>query len=194
MSGKHAGMDAPSLDSPILLIAGDSWQYTRSLTGYSAADWALSVRVVSATTRLDAAVSAVGSDWLVTFSPAQTSGLAPGAYTLVEVLSRTGERVTVGRYPATVQPDPMGAEADLRGPFRKALDEARAHLATFASSGMWRAVEIQTADRTTKCNTIGELRNLIRLLETEAERESRERSGLPAPRAGTLYGVFGSSV
>lgn len=177
-------MDAPALSSLSVVAAGDTWRYTRSLTDYPAsAGYTLAARIVSSTGGHAATVAQEGDAFVVTFAASQTALIAPGLYQLVEAVSFGEDRAVVGRYGLQVTPDPFSGQTEQRSRFQRALDRAREHLAAYAESGVWRATEVQTADRTTKCATPDDLRKLIRTLEAEVARERREAAGLP-PRAG----------
>ncbi len=179
---------------PVTFRAGDTWSWLRSLADYPAPDWTLTAVIKSATCNASATATAEGSDHRVAFAASATASIAAGTYTLVEVVTKAAERYTVGEGALVVLPNPLAAgNADLRGPMRKALDDARAKLAAYAASGAWTAAEYEILGRRRKAATPADLRRLIAVLEVEVAREDAAASGAERFRVGRSVAVrFGS--
>lgn len=93
-------MHDPQPGIPRRLIAGDTWQWTRSVPGHTPADgWSLKYELqmpgVAAVTTIEAVANAAGTGWTVTVAAADTTGFTTGKYRWAEYLERAGERFTV---------------------------------------------------------------------------------------------------
>lgn len=106
---------ATATTEPTSLRAGDSAAWVRSVEGYSPADgWQLAYALVprSGGAKHNITTAASGSGWAVDLKSTDTATYAPGPYTLVAVVSRATERVTICASPCEVLPDLMEVDAE----------------------------------------------------------------------------------
>lgn len=167
---------------PTSLQAGDSITWQRLLPDYPASNgWELSYRLINAQARIDVVATADGDAHLVTIPAATTAAYAAGEYTLVAQVKRGTDRYTIGQQPITIKPDWAAATtgADARSPAQRALADLRAALQRWlATSGTIQEYEI--AGRRMRFATAAEIRERIRMAESEVARESN--TGRPVAR------------
>jgi len=142
---------------PTSFRAGDSASWERTFAGYLPADgWALAYRLVprGAGSAIDIATVAAGESFAATLAATTTAAWAAGDYTLVGVLSKGAERVTVYSRACEVLPDLMAASAtDARTTPAKIVEAIDAWMLGKAG---W-AGEKQVADRRIKDHPLPEL-------------------------------------
>ena len=99
------------------LVAGDTWQWTRSLADYKASDsWVLTYYLKDATgSPITITASASGDDHLVSVAAATTGAYAAGLYYWTARVSKAGEVHTVDSGRITVVAD-LSAVADSHDP------------------------------------------------------------------------------
>ncbi|NUO63392.1 MAG: hypothetical protein HOQ34_07465 [Gemmatimonadaceae bacterium] len=112
---------APSIPTrePKTLVAGDRWQWSRTLADYSAsAGDVLSYDLVGATGDVlsidGASVTGSGSTWTIDYT--SSSGLPGGTYAWAARITNSGKRTTVDRGTLTIEADAVAIgtdEADL---------------------------------------------------------------------------------
>jgi hypothetical protein len=118
-------------DIPASLRAGDTWAWRDSYPDYKANEgWALSYVLVNVATKIDlpsGGISADGADFAITVAAATTNGYAPGIYSLVARVTRSGEVHTVRSSTLQVTPN-LTAATDTRSHARKVLEAIEAVL------------------------------------------------------------------
>ncbi len=164
---------ATATTEPTSLRAGDSAAWVRSVEGYSPADgWQLAYALVprSGGAKHTIATAVSGAGWSVDLKATDTAGYAPGAYTLVAVVSRGTERATIFTSACEVLPDLMEVDAqDTRSSAEKILAAIDAWLEKRAG---W-AGEKQVGDTRIKDHP---LQDLLALRKTYEGIAARERS------------------
>lgn len=113
---------------PDAVIAGDTWQWRRTLSDYPAPTWTLTYYLRGINAEASFAATADGMDHLVTVAKATTAAIAPGAYDLLGVVTDGTSRYTLYAERLVVQPDPasIGAGHDARSHARKTLEALEA--------------------------------------------------------------------
>lgn len=118
-------------DIPASLRAGDTWAWRDSYSGYKANEgWTLSYSLVNVGGKIDlpsGGITADGADFAIVVAAATTNGYAPGVYTLVARVTRSGEVHTVRSGTLQVLPN-LTAAADTRSHARKVLEAIEAVL------------------------------------------------------------------
>jgi hypothetical protein len=176
-------MTAPTpTTEPAALLAGDTAKWLITLADYSAADgWVLSYTLANATTRINFAATASGSDFLVNVAAATTTNWAAGTYSWRSQVSKAGEVFTVATGTITVQPS-FGAAVDARSHARKTLDAVEAYL---ENANNLTAASYQIAGRQLSRLSIPDLLALRSRYLTEVGREDAAAAvgrGLPDKR------------
>lgn len=142
---------------PKAIRAGDSATWSRTMAQYLAGNgWALQYRLVpqSGGCAYDIAAAADGDGFLVELPSSETSSWAAGLYTLVGVMSRAAERVTVYASPLMVAPNLMDSPAvDGRSKARIIVEAIDSYFAT----GDVAVLERQHADRMLRNRSHAEL-------------------------------------
>lgn len=161
---------------PPFFHAGDTLKWQRSFPDYPAsAGWTLSYRLVNSTGNISITATPSGDDHLVDLSSSTTATYPAGIYTWHAVVTKAGERHTVGTGTITIKPniaDQVGG-FDARSNAKKALDDLRAALATFlATKG--HVQEYQIAGRVMRYRSAADIQRAISLLEREVAREEAE--------------------
>jgi hypothetical protein len=93
---------------PTVLVAGDSWSWTKTLSTYPPSEsWALnySIRGISTLADTDVVVTPVASSYSVAVDKTKTAVLVAGAYQWTSYVTRTTERYSVENGVITVLPD-----------------------------------------------------------------------------------------
>ena len=125
-------------NEPARLVAGDTWQWTRSLEDYKASDgWTLSYAMIASPgVSFTITAAAAGDDHAVTVAAATTAGYAAGKYLWQAYVTKAAERFKVDEGLLEVEADfaTAGASYDPR-------EHARVVLA---------AIEAVIEDRATK--------------------------------------------
>lgn len=113
---------------PSSVVAGDTWEWRKTLADYPAPTWTLKYYLRSRTHSADVTATADGADHLVTISKTTSAGYKAGRYEWVAIVDDGAERFTVGRGTLTVAPDPAntGAGFDPRSHARKTLEAIEA--------------------------------------------------------------------
>lgn len=110
---------------PKRITAGDTVSWLKSISDYPAsAGWSLSYTLINATGKIAIDAVAQGEDYLVSIPANVSAEYTPGAYPFVAVVTKAGERHTVGRGSIIVDPD-LAAQAggyDTRSNARIILD------------------------------------------------------------------------
>lgn len=161
---------------PLLLYAGDTAQWTRSLSDFPASEgWALGYTLVSSTAAHSFAGTTAGDDFAVTVAATDTAEWAAGRYLLTEFVSKAGERFTLQTYQIRIASNSAGAEAgaDLRTHARKVLDAIEAWLEAKAPT----AASFEIAGRRLSNYPLAELLALRDRYRAEVQREERVATG-----------------
>lgn len=158
------------------LIAGDTLNFLTVVPDYLASDgWVLKFRLVPRTvggTAIPITATAEGADHRVTVPAATTAGWGADSYGWTSWAEKAAEVYSVQSGQITMRPNPRTAAAgtDLRSTARKALDDAKAALATFvASNGMTSSYRI--GDRERAFRSTAEIVKLITYLEQQVQSE-----------------------
>lgn len=162
---------------PSRLIAGDTWRWDRSVSGYTPADgWTLKTHFRGAGKLSVTGVAASGNtSWENTAAASATSTLKAGQYSWTEFVSNVGdERYEVGRGVLTVEPNPELQNAGDATPWEesaiKALEE---YLAGTLEDGF---LEFQIAGRAVKLMSPKEAMSMLdQLRDRLALRRTRGR-------------------
>lgn len=75
---------------PQTLRAGDTWQWSRSLSDFPAGTWTLAYTLINAAAKITITAAADGTDHLVTVAAATTAGYAAGRYSAIGRVSSAG--------------------------------------------------------------------------------------------------------
>ncbi len=168
---------------PASIQAGDTICWQRTLPDYPASEgWQLSYRLISAAARIDVVATTEGDAYLVTIAAVTSAAYAPGPYTWQASVTRATERYTVGQGELTIKPDwAFAGHADARSPATRALADLRAALLKWLSTS-GQVQEYEIAGRRMRFATAFEIRERIRMAESEVRREARELSGQSGAR------------
>lgn len=160
------------------LFAGDSLSFLALGGAYPASEgWVLKYRLVPLTAggaAIDITATAEGDDHRVALAAATTAAWAPDTYSWVRWVDKAGEVYTLEKGQLVVRADPrtLPAGYDSRSLAHKALDDAKAAYATFASSkGALRRYRI--GQREMEFHTAAEILKQIAYWEAEVAREER---------------------
>jgi hypothetical protein len=120
---------------PAQLVAGDTWQWKKSLADYPAGDgWQLVTVFANATQRFAVASTADGNDHLLALTAAQSSSKVPGRYVWVTFAKLGAARHQVGAGECEVLPNLEGDRPwDRRSHARKVLEAIEAVIERRAS-------------------------------------------------------------
>lgn len=161
-----------NVTAPSSIRAGDSVTWKRELPNYPAsAGWSLAYRLVprAGGTPYDIPTTADGDDFVVALSSSDTSAWSAGDYSLVEVVTRTTERVTLQILPCAVLPDLLTAIGmDERSAAQKIVEAIDAWLSGKAG---W-AGEKTIGDRTIKSYPLPDLMQLRSFYAQQAASEA----------------------
>ena len=150
---------------PSRLIAGDTWRWDRSVSGYSPADgWSLTTFFRGAGKLNVSGVANSGNNaWENTAALAATKTLAAGQYQWTEVVTNATERYVVGRGVLTVEPNPELQVAGEGTPWEEtAVTKLKAFLAGSVEEGI---LEYQIAGRAVKLMSPDEALTLLDKLQ-----------------------------
>jgi hypothetical protein len=170
-------MSASSIAPPARLRAGDSIGWYAEVPAYpSGHGWSLSYRLIGAAGIIDLTATAEGPvGWRASVDATDSAAWAPGDYDWLALVSRDGERYSMGGGGVvTVLPDLAAATTaqDTRTTAARALADLRAALAIWlATDG--HVTEYEIAGRRIAFADAGELRARISLLEAEVAREAQ---------------------
>lgn len=168
---------------PASIQAGDTICWQRTLPDYPASDgWQLSYLLISAAAHIVVLATAVDDAHNITISAAASAAYPPGIYTWQASVARTGERYTVDKGAVTIKPNwATAGNADARSPAARALADLHAALLKWLSTS-GQVQEYEIAGRRMRFATALEIRERIRMAESEVRREARELSGQSAAR------------
>ena len=168
---------------PASIQAGDTICWQRTLPDYPASDgWQLSYLLISAAAHIVVPATAADDAHNITISAAASAAYPPGIYTWQASVARTGERYTVDKGAVTIKPNwATAGNADARSPAARALADLRAALLNWLSTS-GQVQEYEIAGRRMRFATAFEIRERIRMAESEVRREARELSGQSAAR------------
>lgn len=108
---------------PASVRAGDSWQWTKTLSDFPASTWTLTYTLFSSTDVLSVSASADGADHSVDVAPATTGAYTAGWYDWIAQVTDGTDTHTVGKGRINVLPDVASASTyDGRSHARKMLD------------------------------------------------------------------------
>lgn len=178
---------------PVTLRAGDAVAWAVALPAYPADDgWQLHYRVLWPSgdpATFDAA--AQGADHAVALASADTAGWQAGRATLVWWVVRDTTRVTLGQQAINILPDLTAATShDARSANQRALDDARAALQNYLSSGRGHVLEYDVAGRRMKFRSVDELRALIQFYEGQVAIEHARAAALAGGSPGRILTRF----
>ena len=155
---------------PAQLVAGDTWQWKKSLVDFPAGDgWQLVYVFANATQRFSITSTADGSDHLVSLSAALSSDKVPGRYDWAAYAKLAGARHQVGAGSAEVLPNLEGNRPwDRRTHARRVLEAIEAVIEGRASKDQ---EEYAIGDRSLRRTPIPELLKLRDRYKAEARAE-----------------------
>lgn len=162
------------MDQPTSFRAGDSVTWTVSLPDYPASvGWVLKYRLLSAASAaVDITATADGDSFLVALSPDDTESWTPGNATLVALVEKGDQRITLSASPVTILAN-LGAVTNFDGRSRneKALDDAEAALAKYLASGKMHVAEYEIDGRHMIFRDVQEIKDLIALFRVAVNKE-----------------------
>lgn len=153
---------------PNELIAGDTWAWTRTLSGYPAPTWSLTYFFVKEGKTFSVVASASGADHAVSVAPATTAPYPSGRYQWTARATDGTTVTTVESGWVDVKPNPATSTVDPRSWAAKTLEAINAFLlgnATTAQSSM--AINGRSISRW----PLAELRAFQKELRTEVRKE-----------------------
>jgi len=168
---------------PEELVAGDTWQWTRSLADYPAGTWTGVYYFKNAIANFSASATQSGTDFAVTVAAATTASKVAGTYRWLLSVTSGGVRKTVEEGWVTIEPDPAAAgNADFRTPARVMLENIEAYLvdptnltaASFALAG-------RSLSRWSRADLLVERDKLLAEVRAE-DANARADAGLGNPR------------
>jgi hypothetical protein len=167
---------------PLSPRAGDTWQWTRSLSDYPADTWTLTYTAWNASAAITITASADGTDHSVSVPSATTGAYAAGRYDWTARVTDGTDTFTVASGTWQILPA-VGAAMDTRSHARVMLDGLNALLEGRASDGDIDVVRTTLGDHTTEFDlpTLLKLRDRYAAavrLEDDAARAARgDQSG-----------------
>lgn len=114
-----------ALNIPDKIQAGDSLQFTDSLTNYDAATWTLTYTLINENLRVSFSSTASGSDHYTNVAPATTAKWTKGTYKYLATVSDGSDRFTVGSGTVRILADIL-EPSDQREHCEKVLDAIEA--------------------------------------------------------------------
>jgi hypothetical protein len=176
---------------PDVLVAGDLWEWKKTLDDYPAPTWVLTYRFRSRVGEFNKQASADGTDHSVSIAAATTAGYKAGLYEWFARVVNGSESYTVGSGLLTVRPDPafIGAGHDPRSHARKVFEALEAAIEGRALSASQRdMVSYAIGSRSQSFDVNDSRAQLIQAYEKYKwlvyDEDVRERvaKGLPNPR------------
>jgi len=169
---------------PSRITAGDTVAWNKSLADYPASSgWVLTYTLINASAKISFSASALGADHMVSVSAATSAAWAAGSYTWLAVVTKAGERYTVGTGTIVVAPDLAAATVfDTRSSARKALEAVNLALESYGAKAYLQSYEI--AGRKQAFSSPGDFMAFRSRLMAEVAREdnaARIKAGL-SPR------------
>lgn len=114
--------NVPTIE-PVVLTAGDTWKWKRSLADYPAPTWSIRYVLSNATQRYTFDSDADGTDHLVSRTPAETSPVVPGRYHWTAFALDGTDRYQIGGGTFEVRPNVEGGRPwDTRTTARQIYD------------------------------------------------------------------------
>ncbi len=185
-------MAIPSTE-PTFVTAGDTVEWTKSLSDYPAADgWTLSYRLINAAAAIDIVSTASGADHAISESAATTAAWTDGEYRYQAYVSKAGQRYTVGSGSITIRPNLAAVVGgyEARSTWTKALDDLRAALAAWLTTS-GHVQEYEIAGRRMRFASADDIRKRIAIAEKEVAREASVDAAAAGNSLGrTLYVRF----
>lgn len=178
------------MNVPLTLVAGDTWEWTESLSSYPASDgWSLAVHLRGfGLTVINLSSAASGDDHVVSAKASATATHLPGKYSWSALVTKgvgdDAERHQVGSGYVTVEPNMATATAttEIRTPARIMLDNLESAIKRLAS----REVEsVQYNGRTVTYKDLGKLlrdRGTLRLEVAREDEAAKVAGGLQTGR------------
>lgn len=174
------------------LIVGDTLDFLTTVPDYPPDDgWTLKhVLTPRFTTPVQTPITLTattsGTDYRTQIAPAVTSGWKSGAYAWWSYVEKSGAREQVDNGEVDLRPDPTATAQgyDGRTVAQKALDDCKAALANFSSTG-GRVKRYQIAGREMEFDGAADIIALVSYWENEVSKEAAAKAvqdGLPNPR------------
>lgn len=176
-----------STTEPAAVTAGDTLTWQKSLPDYPASQsWVLSYVLINTSGKITINASASGDDHIISVSSATSAGYSVGDYDWAAIVSKAGERHTVGRGRITINPDiTSAAMLDGRSTARKALEALESAYLDYITNKQGHVAEYEIAGRRMKFRNAVEIWQQIDRLRREVAREdsaARIASGLSGRR------------
>lgn len=161
---------------PLILIAGDTWQWERDLPDYPAPIWTLTYSFKNACESPDNIVAvANGTKHLVTVTPTVSAEFEPGQYRAFGRVTSGSVAHTVDDVFVQIQADPLADGAqDFRTYARRLLDAVESALEKRATRDQ---LAMSVAGRSISRHTLKELIELRDKLRSEVASEEASNSG-----------------
>ena len=177
--------------APTTLRAGDSASWTETLPSFPATDgWALHYRIVwraSGVPPVDIATTASVDSYTAALTSAATAAYPVGPATLVRWVTRADDRITLSMHALDITPDlTSAASVDNRSGNQKALDDARAALASHIASGQAKVASYTINNRAMQFRSLADLTQLVQHYEREVAKENALTAALNGIAAGRV--------
>lgn len=157
------------------LVVGDTVDFVTTLPDYPVATWTLTYYLLPRTSGTPITITCVAGDGEYDHrcgaSALLTAAWTPGEYSWRALVSSGIERYEVDSGTVTLLPDPATATAyDIRSQAEIALEDAKAALAAFQSSG-GRVKSYSIAGRSMEFDAAGDILKLVSYWQVEVTRE-----------------------
>lgn len=152
------------MDEPTSFRAGDSASWTVSLPDYlPSAGWSLKYRLLTlGGIAQDIASVANGDSYDVAVTPAESAEWTAGSATLVKIVEKGAQKITLLVLVVQILPDlSVAANHDGRTQNEKGLADAEAALAAYVAAGQMHVEGYEIAGRSMKFRTVQDIRDLI---------------------------------
>ncbi len=183
-------MPAIPSSEPSLIVAGDTVQWTKTLTDYSAVDWTLSYsfQIPGSTSQpITFDADADGANYSITVDSSDTADWPPANYVWTSYVTNiSDERHTISQSTVTISPDPAAAYGATHATRTLAIIEAA------LENRLPRGLEMYTIDgqqvQKLTHEALSRLRDKYKA-EVKAENDAaRVAAGLPSKR--TMWASF----
>jgi hypothetical protein len=152
------------MDEPTSFRAGDSASWTASLPDYlPSAGWTLKYRLLPLVgVAQDITATPAGDSYAVAVTPTESAAWAAGSATLVKIVEKGAQKITLLVLVVQILPDlSVAASHDGRTANEKGLADAEAALAAYVAAGQMHVEGYEIAGRSMKFRTVQDIKDLI---------------------------------
>lgn len=176
---------------PLAARAGDTWQWTRTLSDYPAPSWVLSYTLFSAAAVVTITAAASGADHAVHVAPAVTALYTAGRYDWIASVTDGTDRYQVGSGSLRILPNLASATAfDGRTHARRMLDAIEATLEGRGTGGDLDVIRTTLGDQTAEYDPATLIKLHARYAAMVAEEDRAAAVGRGAVRSGMIQVQF----